>query len=135
MLKVTIKFTVCSFFYCALAWCCGHQKVENSDSDRHRSDSLSEARIDSAYRAISDSCDSLRIHKLPQFTDSLIRGDTAFMNGFFDSTVLFHDVDEKVEKVVRQLKADCETSLRRETYKKVQFLQRSKRSPHTKRKV
>jgi len=136
MLKVTIKFAVCSVFCCALSWGCEpQQKRGDGDADRHYTDSISEVRIDSAYRAISDSCDSMRIHKLPQFTDSLMRGDTAFMNNFFDSAVLFHDADQKVEKVVRQLKGDCDTNLRRETYKRARLLLKVKRSLHTKRKA
>ena len=135
MLKVTIKFTVGSIFCCVLVLSCGHQQEENGDAARHLADSISEARIDSAYRAISDSCDSMQIHKLPQFTDSLMKGDTAYLNAYFDIAVLFRDADEKVEKVVRQLKADCDTNLRRETYKRVQLLQKAKRSQHTKRKV
>ena len=136
MLKVTIKFTVCSIFCSVLTGGCGpDHKVDDIDADRRRADSISEVRIDSAYKAISDSCDSMRMHKLPRFADSLIKGDTAYMNAFFDSGGLFQDVDQKVEKVVRQLKADCDTNLRRETYKTAQHLQKARRSPHKQRKV
>ncbi len=128
MLKVTIKFAVPLIFLGSLAAGCADKKNDNDeDVLLHRADSLSEARIDSAYIAIKDSCDELLVHKVPRFVDSLLKGDTAFMNRFFDSIPLFNDADKKVEKIVRQLQADCDTSLQRETYKKARLLRRPKR--------
>jgi hypothetical protein len=40
---------------------------------RRRVDNLAEARIDSAYRAIQQRCDSLLLHRVPLWADSLAK--------------------------------------------------------------
>lgn len=134
MLKVTIKFTGLLLFCCALGMSCGHVDDNHKDQDAalNRADSLSELRIDSAYKAIGDSCDTLRVHLVPRFVDSLVKGDTAYIEKFFNSESLFIDSNKKVENVVRQLQADCDSGLRREAFKRV-ALQRSKRLPRTRK--
>jgi hypothetical protein len=39
--------------------------------------------------------------------------------------------DQKVQRVIAELQADCDTSLQKETYKKVQALLQSKRPKHS----
>jgi hypothetical protein len=39
--------------------------------------------------------------------------------------------DEKVQRVIQQLRADCDSNLQRETYKRVQWLQQLKRQKRT----
>jgi hypothetical protein len=130
MLKVTIKFAGFLFFYCLLGPGCGHPNDNDNDKDAalHRADSISEAKIDSAYKAIADSCDTLIVHRVPQFADSVMKGDTVYMDKFFAGETLFMDSNKKVERIVRQLQADCDSGLRKEVFKKVQLLQRSKRA-------
>jgi len=127
MLKVTIKFTGCLVFCLALGVGCGpaDDSEQEKDAALHRADSLSEARIDSAYKAIGDSCDTLRVHLVPGFVDSLMKGDTAYMDEYFNSGTPFIDSNKKVEKIVRQLQADCDSNLRRETFKRMELLRRS----------
>ena len=48
---------------------------------------------------------------------------------------LMTDADEKVERVVRQLLADCDSSLLRETYRIARLQKRSKPASRTKAKV
>ena len=129
MLKVTIKLPACLFFYCTLVLGCGPAASNEMEKDAalNLADSLSEARIDSAYKAITDSCDTLRVHLIPRFVDSLMKRDTAYMDSFFKSGSLFIDSNKKVEKIVRQLKADCDSALIRETFKWLNLLQRPKR--------
>lgn len=40
------------------------------------------------------------------------------------------EADEKVKRVIAQLQADCDASLQKETYKRVQSLLQSKRPTH-----
>ena len=129
MLKVTIKFLLCLLFCCGLNFGCSDAGKDDIEKDAalHIADSLSEARIDSAYKAITDSCDTLRVHKIPVFVDSLMKGDSAFMNKFFNSEAAFVDSNKKVEKIVRQLQDDCDAALRRETFKKLELRLRPKR--------
>ena len=135
MLKVTIKFTGFLLFCCALGMGCGHVDDNRKDKDAalNSADSLSELRIDSAYKAITDSCDTLRVHLVPLLVDSLMKGDTAYMNKFFNRGSLFIDSNKKVENVVRQLQADCDSNLRRETYKRASLLKQPKRAKGTRR--
>ena len=128
MLKVTIKLPALLFFYCTLSLGCGSADDNNIDKDAalHMADSLSEARIDSAYKAIGDSCDTLKVHMIPRFVDSLMKGDTAYIDKFFNRYPTFIDSNKKVEKIVRQLQADCDSALRKETFKRGQLLLRSK---------
>jgi hypothetical protein len=92
---------------------------------QHFKDSVSEARIDSAYAIIKDRCDTLMVQQVPQMVDSMIK-DSALLKTFFDSTKLFTDADKKVEKVIRQLQADCDSNLLKETYRRALLQKRSK---------
>lgn len=91
----------------------------------HHRDSVSEARIDSAYTALNTACDSMMVYRVPRMVDSLLT-DPAWLQTFFDSRKSYGDADKKVEKVIRQLQADCDSSLLKETYRKARQRQRSK---------
>src|SRR5437868_4840688 len=125
MLKVTIKFACALFFYLMIKGCTSANKAD-PNLTLNRADSLSETRIDSAFRNISDSCDTMMVHLLPRFVDSLMNGDTAFMTHYFDNEKQFVDSNKKVEKIIRLLQADCITGLQRETYKRARQQLRSK---------
>lgn len=133
MLKVTIKFTV----YCAIFWVCGCDTPETGSSEQekqHYSDSVSELRIDSAYREIKMACDTMMVYQVPKMVDSLLK-DTSLLQTFFDSNNIYIDADKKVEKVIRLLKADCDSSLLKETYRRARLQQKLKPKRHTKAKV
>ena len=133
MLKVTIKFTV----YCAIFWFCGCDAPETGPSEQeiqHYDDSVSEVRIDSAYREIKIACDTMMVYQVPKMVDSLLK-DTALLYTFFDSNNIYIDADKKVEKVIRQLRADCDSSLLKETYRRARLQQKLKPKQHTKAKV
>jgi hypothetical protein len=133
MLKVTLKFS----FYCVIffvAGCSGVDKKYPELATAHVQDSVSEARIDSAYAAIRSQCDTLMVHQVPQMIDSLLK-DSALLNNFFRHDSLYYDSDKKVEKVIRQLLADCDSSLLKETYRRAQLQQKSKTRQRPKRKV
>jgi hypothetical protein len=133
MLNRTIKFAV----YCTLTLVCGCDEGEKKPSAlelQHVQDSLSEARIDSAYAAIRINCDTLMIKRVPAMVDSFLK-DPGLLKKFFDSTPVYQDADKKVEKVIRQLQADCDSSLQKETYRKALLRQRSKPVRHKKLKV
>ncbi len=84
---------------------------------QHLKDSVSEARIDSAYASIKKQCDTLMVYQVPQMVDSFLK-DSALLQKFFDTNFVYRDADKKVEKVIRQLRADCDSSLQKETYRK-----------------
>jgi len=133
MLKVTLKFS----FYCVIVLFCGCSETDKARPElemQRVADSLSEARIDSAYAAIKSQCDTMMVHQVPQMVDSLLK-DSALLQHFFDTGKLYSDADEKVEKVIRQLKADCDSSLLKETYRRARLLQKSKPKQRQKRKV
>ena len=133
MLKVTLKFS----FYCVIVLYCGcSEAVKDAPGlEMQRvQDSLSEARIDSAYAAIKKQCDTLMVYQVPQMVDSLLK-DSALLQHFFDTGKLHTDADEKVEKVIRQLQADCDSSLQKETYRRALLLQKPKPKQRPKRKV
>ena len=124
MLKVTLKFIVyCSFLL--FLGCSGAEKQPSLIDIQHYEDSVSEARIDSAYAAIRTNCDTLMVYQVPKMVDSLLK-DSALLQQFFDSTGLYSDTDQKVEKVVRQLQADCDSSLLKETYRIARLRQKLK---------
>jgi hypothetical protein len=116
MLKVTLKFSI----YCVIILFCGCTAGEKPKTDleiQHIKDSVSEARIDSAYALIKSQCDTLMVYQVPQMVDSFLK-DSALLQTFFDSTELYSDADKKVEKVIRQLQADCDSNLQKETYRR-----------------
>lgn len=133
MLKVTLKFS----FYCViiLCWgCSGADKAQPELEIQRMKDSVSEARIDSAYAAIKSQCDTLMVYQVPKMVDSLLK-DSSLLQHFFDTATLYTDADEKVEKVIRQLQADCDSSLQKETYRRARLLQQLKPKQRPKRKV
>jgi hypothetical protein len=133
LLKVTLKFS----FYCViiLLWgCVGQDKAQPEFEMQRIKDSVSEARIDSANDAIKSQCDTLMVYQVPKMADSLLK-DSALLRHFFDTTELYNDADEKVEKVVRQLQADCDSNLLKETYRIAQLRQKLKPKLQTKRKA
>lgn len=133
MLKVTLKFSI----YCGIiifSGCSGGEKSATEQELQRIKDSVTEARIDSAYASIKDRCDTLMVRQVPQMVDSLLK-DSALLHTFFDSTQLFIDSDKKVEKVIRQLQADCDASLQRETYRIARLRQRAKPVRRMKKKV
>jgi hypothetical protein len=133
LLKVTLKFGI----YCGIvifSGCSEGEKPATVQEMQRIKDSISEARIDSAYARIKDRCDTLMVHQVPQMVDSLLK-DSALLQTFFDSTQLFIDTDKKVEKVIRQLLADCDASLQRETYRIARLRQKAKPVRRIKKKV
>ena len=133
LLKVTLKFS----FYCVIICCYGCSSGVDKASEpeiQRIADSLSEVRIDSAYAAIKSNCDTLIVRQVPQMVDSLLK-DSALLQHFFDTADLYRDADKKVEKVIRQLKAECDSNLLKETYKIARLRQKLKPKRQTKRKV
>lgn len=104
---------------------CNEPKKEVPElQNLHYIDSASEARIDSAYAAIRANCDTLLKYKAPVMADSLLK-DSASLIKFFD-TVRYMDADKKAERVIRQLQADCDSNLLKETYRIARLRQKSK---------
>lgn len=126
MLKVTLKFLI----YCVAVTICGC----NGQADRgallaeqRQQDSLSEMRIDSAYAEIRKACDSLLVTQVPLWVDTLIADSTRRIK--FGTNLSYLDSNTKVEKVIRQLLADCDSNLRKETYRKVRLLRQAMLKP------
>ena len=133
MLNVTIKFTVYCVFPLILG-CNSSPGKTPEPPDTHYSDSISEWRIDSAYTAIKRRCDTFIRYRVPVLVDSL-KKDSSLLKQYFDSSKLFTDADKKVERVVRQLLADCDSSLLKETYRRARQLQKSRPKKNTKAKT
>lgn len=124
MLKRTIKFTVYCVFGLLLG-CTADEKKSTVSEMQHVEDSVSEARIDSAYNEIKMACDTMMVYQVPQMVDSILK-DSALVQRFFDTNNLYSDADKKVEKVIRQLQADCDSNLLKETYKRARLRQKLK---------
>ena len=133
MLKVTLKFSFCCVIV-FFAGCSGGAENYTELEKQHFNDSVSEARIDSAYSSIRSQCDTLMVHQVPEMVDSLMK-DSASLPNFFRHDSLYVDADKKVEKVIRQLQADCDSNLQKETYRRAQLQQKLKTRQHPKRKV
>ena len=133
MLKVTIKFTIyCVFFLFYGCWV--GQKKNTEQETLHFNDSVAEWRIDSAYTEIQSNCDTMLVYQVPRMVDSLLK-DTALLQLFFGRNNLYTDADKKVEKVIRQLQADCDSNLLKETYRIARLRQKLKPVQRTKAKV
>ncbi len=76
----------------------------------------------------------MMVHQVPQMVDSLLK-DPAFLQHFFDTADLYQDANKKVEKIIRQLQADCDSNLLKETYRIAQLRQKLKPQQRVKRKV
>jgi hypothetical protein len=124
MLKVTLKFS----FYCVIflfTQCAETEKEPGELEIQRYQDSLSELRIDSAYLAIKSNCDTLMLKHVPQMVDSFLK-DSALLQEFFLPVKSYTDVDKKLERVVRQLQAECDSNLQKETYRRARLQQKSK---------
>ena len=124
MLKVILKSIIFYTFFLFLG-CSSGDKGPSIVEIQHFKDSVSEARIDSAYQAIKSNCDTLMFYRIPQMVDSFLK-DSALLQTFFDTINVYRDADKKVEKVIRQLQADCDFSLQKETYKRGRLRQKLK---------
>jgi hypothetical protein len=133
MLKVTLKFS----FYCVIIFLGGCSEADRTQPAlemQRIKDSVSEARIDSAYLFIKSNCDTLMLYQVPKMVDSLLK-DTNLLHQFFDTNHNYVDTDKKVEKVIRQLQADCDSNLLKETYRIARLRQKLKPMQRPKRKV
>lgn len=130
MLKVTLNFS----FYCVILLFCGCSGRAQETSlleIQQLKDSVSEARIDSAFSAIKTACDSLMVYQVPKMVDSFLK-EAALLQTFSNTNSKYNDTDKKVEKVIRQLQADCDFNLLKETYRIVRLRQKLKPGPHKK---
>ena len=106
--------------------------VVNYDSLRSR-DAASEAKIDTMYAVIKRDCDSLLQFKVPALADSLLKQDSLAITAVIDTS--YTDADEKAARVIRQLKADCNASLLKETYKRWRQLKAQGSKRHNRKKA
>ena len=133
MLKVTLKFS----FYCMFFLFCGcvdGVKEPAAWEIQHFKDSVSEASIDSANAEIRRACDTMMVYQVPQMVDSLLK-DSALLQTFFNKNNLYISTDKKAEKVIRQLQADCDSNLLKETYRRAQLRQKLTPVRHKKLKA
>lgn len=130
MLNRTIKFIVYCVFI-LFAGCEGGDKEATLMERQHFMDSVSEARIDSAYALIRSNCDTMMLYDVPKMVDSILK-DTALVPSFFDTNYVYNDADKKVEKVIGQLLADCDSNLQKETYRRVRLRLKPKPVPRKK---
>ncbi len=49
--------------------------------------------------------------------------------------IIRQEADKRVNKVIQQLKAECDSNLQKETYKRVQWLLRLRQQKHTRQKA
>ncbi len=134
MLKVTIKFAA-GLIFLLLVSCHSGDFDHADDKQRHIEDSLSEKRIDSAYSAIKQNCDSLMVQRIPRMLEFLTKKDTTAVYKCLDTSSRYTDPDKKLEKVVRLLKADCDSNLLRETYRRWRLLQVPARHVYKRKKA
>ena len=134
MLKVTLKFAVVLLLI-TLASCTDSTGKHTKEDTLRIADAASEKVIDSAYAVITKECDSLLQFKVPLLVDSLLKNDSLKLGSVYDTTIVYNGQDEKAEKVIRQLRADCDSSLLKETYKRLQQQQRLKPKRNTKPKA
>lgn len=130
MLNVTLNFAV----YCVIlvfSGCVEHTEKPPPQEIQHYNDSIAEVRIDSAYREIRSACDTLLVYQVPKMVDSLLK-DSGLLRVFFNTGNLYSDADKKVEKVIWQLQADCDSNLLRETYRRARLRQKLKPAQHKK---
>ncbi len=133
MLNVTLKFTVYCFAL-LLYSCDGGKTLLTEQEIQHDKDSVSEARIDSAYLEIRTACDTMMVNRVPKMVDSLLK-DSVMFQLYTGKADLFTDADKKVEKVIRQLLADCDSSLLKETYRIARLRQELRTKQHKKAKA
>jgi len=127
MLKVTLIFSL--YCVCSIVYSCNYdEKAPSVQQIQHYQDSLSEVRIDSAYSQIKMNCDTKLVYQLPVMVDSFLKDSTLIFH-FFDTAFLYSDANKKVEQVVRQLLADCDSNLLKETYRIARLRQKAKPKP------
>lgn len=123
---VQIKINIIIIFVLTVLHGCD-DRAKDADNAQRKMDILVEHRIDSAYEAIAAECDSMLINKVPEWAVSLAEKDSTSMHVFFTTErQLYNDTNKKIEKVVRQLKKECDSNLLKETYKRALQLQQLK---------
>lgn len=134
MFKVSIIFFTLAGILLVFNSCNNGSAIDEKEMKDHVRDSLAEIRIDSAFSSINKECDTLMKYKVPELVEALLRKDSLFITSFSDSLCYYSDSVIRAEKVIRQLKQDCDSNLLRETYRRVQQLQKVKsQQQHRKR--
>jgi hypothetical protein len=134
MLKVTLKFTV-FLLLTALVSCTDATSKHTKEDTLRIADAASEKKIESAYAVITRECDSLLQFKVPLLVDSMLKHDSLKLTSLYDTGIAYNGQDEKAERIIRQLRADCDSSLLRETYKRFRQQQLLKPKRHIKPKA
>ena len=116
--------------------------------EQHRTDSIAEASIDSAYLVIKSNCDTMMKYVVPvcavnvlkhfagkkisELTDSLLKPYiNQLIRNSSSSDKPAEKYSEKAKTIIQQLKADCDTSLQKGTYNLVRRqLQEGSKRPH-----
>lgn len=133
-IKETIKFTGLLLIVFIINACNNHNGMADMQKKQQFTDSVTEARIDSFYKITLAECDTLKKYKVPQLAQLLLQKDTAAFQRFNDSLCFFRDSVAKVQKVVQQLKLECDSNLIKETFALTQQLKQAKPKQPTKKK-
>lgn len=123
------KVTHCiNVILCTLVLSCQQRNTRQEDpvAGQLRSDSATEARIDSVYAELKPYCDSVLKNEVPVMAKALVNGDSSLFKTIFDSITLYSDTNKKAEKVIRRLQEDCRANWLTETYRITRSLKPSK---------
>lgn len=134
MLKVSIKCSLFTWLFCIFTACNTSGSGNDQSIQQRFRDSMAEIKIDSAFAAIGAECDSLMKYRVQGLVDAVADKDSLAIKKFSDSLCNYTDTIPKVEKVIRQLKRECDANLLKETYRRVQLLQKVKLQQQHKQK-
>jgi hypothetical protein len=118
LFKITLMLTIAAAL---LLPACNNTTKQTKERALQIEDSLAETQIDSAYKAINNECETLMVKLVPVMVDSLVKNDSFKPNALLDTQSVYFG-NEKVKKVIQQLKADCDSNLLKETYKRRRLL-------------
>lgn len=146
VVKKAARYRVKIIIFLLLAGC--HSSPDKQQDQlylEHIADSTTEASIDSAYAVIKNNCDTMLKYNVPLMADSITKNilhsknnqpkDSSLIITVDSFMKMYNGIREKIQgnysekaiTVIRQLKADCDTSLQKETYNRVRQLLPAKR--------
>jgi hypothetical protein len=133
MCKTSPKLTFIAIMVTISA--CDNNNGRMRETEQGFKDSVAESLIDSANFAIAGECDTLMKYKVPVLVKAVTSKDSLTVKIFSDSLCAYKNPIVRVEKIIGQLKADCNANLLKETYRRVQQLQKSEQSKQRIKKV
>lgn len=127
MFKKAVNLISCIFIGIIFS-CKDNQHTYKIDAETLK-DAAFEHIIDSFNVIINTNCQRALQEEVPVLAEKIIKGDSLAILYYFQNKEKYTDSISKIQKVITALQEECDSSLLKETYRRVRQLQKLKQKP------